>query len=73
MNHVTDTKVENLILAFFEDIPDQELPYLVRLHLSGQGAYLRWEEDDEGQEYFWNTFTKSLNSNLRFNHMIPPE
>ena len=73
MNHVTDTETKNLILVFLEDIPDQELPHLARLHLSGQGAYLRWEEDEEGQEYFWNKLTKHLNVNLKVNHMIPPE
>ena len=73
MNHVTDTQTENLILVFLEDIPDQELPHLLRLHMSGQGAYLRWEDGEEGQEYFWNTLTKHLKSNLRVNHMIPPE
>ena len=73
MNHVTDTETENLILVFLQDIPDQELPHLARLHLSGQGAYLRWEEDEDGQEYFWNKLTKHLNVNLKVNHMIPPE
>ena len=73
MNHVTDTETQNLILVFLEDIPDQELPHLVRLHLSGQGAYLMWEEDEEGQEYFWNRLTKHLNSNLKVNHLIPPD
>ena len=73
MNHVTDTETQNLILVFLEDIPDQELPHLVRLHLSRQGAYLMWEEDEEGQEYFWIKLTKHLNSNLRVNHLIPPE
>ena len=73
INHVTDTETENLILVFLEDIPDQELPYLVRLHLSGQGAYLHWEEHEDGQEYFWNKLSKHLNINLRVNHMIPPE
>ena len=73
MNHVTDTETKNLILVFLEDILDQELPHLARLHLSGQGAYLRWEEDEEGQEYFWNKLTKHLNVNLKVNHMIPPE
>ena len=73
MNHVTDTETQNMILVFLEDIPDQELPHLVRLHLSGQGAYLMWEEDEEGQEYFWNRLTKHLNSNLKVNHLIPPD
>ena len=73
MNNVTDTETENLILVFLEDIPDQELPHLPRLHLSGQGVYLSWEEHEEGQEYFWNRLTKHLNVNLKVNHMIPPE
>ena len=73
MNNVTDTETENLIVVFLADIPDQELPHLARLHLSGQGTYLRWEEDEEGQEYFWNKLTKHLNVNLKVNHMIPPE
>ena len=73
MNHVTDTEIENLIMVFLEDIPDEELPHLARLHLSGHGAYLRWEEDEEGQEYFWNKLTKHLNVNLKVNHLIPPE
>ena len=73
MNHVTDTETQNLILVFLEDIPDQELPYIVRLHLRGQGAYLTWEEDEEGQEYYWIKLTKYLNSNLRVNHLIPPD
>ena len=73
MNHVTDTETDNLILVFREDIPDQELPHLVRLHLSGQGAYLSWEEDEEGQEYFWNKLKKHMNVNLKVNHMIPAD
>ena len=73
MNHVTDTETDNLILVFREEIPDQELPHLVRLHLSGQGAYLSWEEDEEGQEYFWNKLKKHMNVNLRVNHMIPAD
>ena len=72
MNHVTDTQTENMVLVFIEDIPDNELPYIVRLYLSGQGAYLSWEEDEEGQEYFWENISKHLTVNLRINHMIPP-
>ena len=74
MNHVTDTETEYLVLVSLEDIPDEELPHLVRLHLSGQGAYLRWEgEDQEALEYFWYKLAKYLNSNLKINHRIPPE
>ena len=73
MNHVTDTRIENMILVFLEDIPDEELPYLVRLYLSGQGACLTWEEDEEGQEYFWNRFMQELTVNLRINNLVPPD
>ena len=73
MNHVTDTETDNLVLVFLEDIPDRELPHLVRLHLSGQGAYLSWEEDEDGQEYFWSKLKKQMNVNLKVNHMIPPD
>ena len=74
MNHVTDTETDNIVVVFLEDIPDEERPHLLRLHLSGQGAYLRWEGDDqEGLEYFWKKLAKYLKSNLKINHMIPPE
>ena len=74
MNHVTDTETQNMVLVFLEDIPDAELPHLVRLHLSGHGAYLRWQEDDEeGQEYFWKKLIKYMTVNLKVNHLIPYE
>ena len=73
MNHVTDTQIENIILVFLEDIPDEEMPYFVKLYLSGQGIYLSWEEDEDGQECFWNKLIKCLTVNLRINHLVPPE
>ena len=73
VNHVTDTQAQNLILVLLEDIPeDEELPHLLRLYLSGQGAYLRWQENEQGQKQFWDKVTKHLAVNLRVNHMIPP-
>ena len=72
VNHVTDTQTQNIILVFIEDIPDEELPHLLRLYLSGQGAYLRWQESEQGQNQFWDKVTKHITVNLRVNHMIPP-
>ena len=72
MNHVTDTQTENMVLVFIEDIPDAELPYLVRLYQTGHGEHLRWEEDEESQEYFWYRLTKMLPVNLKINNLIPP-
>ena len=72
MDHVTDTQTENMVLVFIEDIPDAELPYLLRLYQTGHGDHLRWEEDEESQEYFWLRLTKMLPVNLKINNLIPP-
>ena len=71
LNHVTDTQTENMVLVFIEDIPDAELPYLVRLYQTGHGEHLRWEEDEESQEYFWYRLSKIMPVNLKINFMIP--
>ena len=73
MNHVTDTETENMILVFLETVPEGELPYLVRLYLTGQGEHLFWEEDEESRDYFWYKFERFMSVNLKINHMIPPE
>ena len=75
MNHVTDTQTQNLILISLEDIPDEEFPYLLRLYLSGQGPYLRWQENENGQVYFWKMLAIHLTGNIRggkVSHVIYP-
>ena len=69
MNHVTDTQTENMVLVFIEDIPDAELPYLVRLYQTGYEEHLMWQES---QEYFWYRLSKIMRVNLKTNYMIPP-
>ena len=71
MDYATDIGTENLILIFIEDILDDELPYPVKLFLSGSGSYLSWTDDDAGQEYFWEQLQKYLNVNRKINHLIP--
>ena len=73
MNLVTDTETENMVLVFLENIPEDELPYLIRLYLTGQGEHILWEEDEEGQDYFWYKFERFMRANLKINHMVPPE
>ncbi|XP_063962227.1 toll-like receptor 3 [Lytechinus pictus] len=71
---VNDARMENIVVIFIEDIPDAELPYLVRLYLSERRTYLWWVEDERHQEYFWNELILTLQSdNMRWNNMIPLE
>eukprot|EP00057_Strongylocentrotus_purpuratus_P005400 XP_003730883.1 PREDICTED: toll-like receptor 4 [Strongylocentrotus purpuratus] len=72
-DQVNDTHIENMVVIFLEDIPDDELPFLVRLYLSDRKPYLSWEEEEGFQEYFWQKLTKMLKINLRCNNVIPPE
>ena len=72
MNYVTDTQTQNMILVSLDTIPDGEVPYLLRLYLSGHGPFLRWQQSRNGQNFFWMKFVKHLNVNIRVHHVIPP-
>eukprot|EP00057_Strongylocentrotus_purpuratus_P025188 XP_011679662.1 PREDICTED: toll-like receptor 4 [Strongylocentrotus purpuratus] len=73
MDHVSDTLTEFVVVVFLEDIPDGEMPFLVRLYLSDGRPYIHWTEDVRGQEYFWDKLTTTLTINLRTNDLIPNE
>ena len=73
MDHVADVQMENLVVIFLEDIPNEELPFLVRLYLSDRRPHLLWVRNEEGQEYFWKELLKDLTMNLRRNNLTPPE
>ena len=73
MDYVSDAKLENIAVIFLEEIPHEDLPFLVRLYLSDRRPCLCWPEGEEDREYFWNELIKSLEVNLRFNPVIPPE
>ena len=74
LNHVTNERTLCTLLIFLEDIPDQELPHLVKLYLSEERPYLCWVKNDAmGQYYFWKKLVKRLTINLRINHLVPPE
>ena len=70
---VNDLQIENVIVIFLEEIPDEELPFVVRLYLSSRRPYLRWTEDDEGREYFWLQFIKLLKVNKKHDPLIPAD
>nr|XP_054754049.1 toll-like receptor 4 [Lytechinus pictus] len=73
MDHVSDTLIEFVLVIFLEDIPDDEVPFLVRLYLSDGRPYINWTDDVRGHEYFWNELSKRLTINLRTNDNIPNE
>ena len=73
LNHVTNTRTLSTLLVFLEDIEGDELPHLVRLYLSEERPYIRWNEDERAQKYFWKKLVKMLKVNLKQNDMIPPE
>ena len=70
---VNDLQIEKIFVVFLDDIPDDEMPVVVRLYLSSRRPYLTWTDDERGREYFWDRFEKLLKVNKRSNHLIPAE
>nr|XP_054760526.1 toll-like receptor 3 [Lytechinus pictus] len=73
MDHVSDTGTEFVVVIFLEDIPENEMPFLMRLYLSDGRPYIYWTENVRGREYFFDELTKQLTVNLRTNDRIPNE
>ncbi|XP_041461444.1 toll-like receptor 3 [Lytechinus variegatus] len=73
MDHVSDIGTEFVVVIFREDIPDDEMPFLVRLFLSDGRPYIYWTDDVRGHEYFFEELTKHLTINLRTNDRLPVE
>ena len=73
LNHVTHSQVESTVLIFLEDIPDEEMPYLVEVYLSENLPHISWPLDERGQRNALKEMTKRLMVNLRHTDMIPPE
>ena len=65
LNHMTNTDMQNTVLIFLEDIPEDEMPYLVKLYLSERRPHIEWVEDERGQVYFWKQLSKLLMMGLR--------
>ena len=66
VNHMYQPDNKNrVLLIFLENIPDKELPYLVRLCLSRRKPYIHWTEDETGIEYFWDHLMKCLTMDIR--------
>ena len=73
LNNMTNTRSQCTLLIFLENIPDEELPHLVRLYLTEERPYLFWFEDEKDNNYFWIKFAKILSANVQRNDFIPPE
>ncbi|XP_071489200.1 toll-like receptor 13 [Diadema antillarum] len=72
LDHVNEVKVEKIVLVFLEEIPNADLPFLIRLFLSDNRAYLMWPQDPEGQPYFWEKIAKYMTLNRNCNPLVPP-
>ena len=72
LDHVNDIGTEKLTLIFVEDIPLDELPFLLRLFLGDKRSYLSWTDDERGQMYFWEKLIKNLAVNIKRNLVLPP-
>ncbi|XP_072181248.1 uncharacterized protein [Diadema setosum] len=69
--HMNDVQLENVVMVFREDIPDNQLPYLVRLFLSKNKPYFQWSEERYQQMLFWEGLTKTLTRNKKMNGVLP--
>ncbi|XP_072181251.1 toll-like receptor 13 [Diadema setosum] len=69
--HMNDVQLENVVMVFREDIPDNQLPYLVRLFLSKNKPYFQWTEERYQQMLFWEGLAKTLARNKKMNGLLP--
>ena len=65
MDYHDRNKTQNIAVIFLESIPDEEVPYCLRLYLSDNKPYLRWGDNDRGQEFFWKELMEILTFNLK--------
>ena len=76
-DHVTTTQTQSTMMIILDDvldnIPDNEMPDLVKLYFSEERPYLYWEENNEDQIYFWKQLTKKLIFNVKCDDRIPTE
>ena len=68
LDHVNDRRMDNMLVIFLDDVPDDELPFLVKLYLTEGRPFISWEErvidHNDEQEYFWDDLLKQITVNL---------
>ena len=76
-DHVTTTQTQSTMMIILDDIldniPDNEMPDLVKLYFSEERPYMYWEENNEDQIYFWKQLIKKLIFNVKCDDKIPTE
>ncbi|XP_071488792.1 toll-like receptor 4 [Diadema antillarum] len=71
VSHMNAVQIENVVMVFREDIPDNQLPYLVKLFLSKNKPYFQWTEERYQQMLFWEGLAKTLTRNKKMNGVLP--
>ena len=71
VEHMNEVQLEKVVMVFREDIPDNQLPYLVRLFLSKNKPYFEWTDDRFGQRLFWMKLEKTLRFNKKMSGLLP--
>ena len=71
VEHMNEVQLEKVVMVFREDVPDNQLPYLVRLFLSKNKPYFEWTDDHYGQRLFWEKLMKTMTCNKKMNGLLP--
>ncbi|XP_071505264.1 uncharacterized protein [Diadema antillarum] len=71
VSHMNAVQIENVVMVFRGDIPDDHLPYLVKLFLSKNKPYFKWTEEGYQQMIFWEGLAKVLTRNKKMNGVLP--
>ena len=71
VEHMNEVQLEKVVIVFREDIPNNQLPYLVRLFLSKNKPYFRWTDDEYRQRLFWKKLVKVLRANKKMSGLLP--
>ena len=54
LNNTIDTNMQSTILVFLDNIPEDGMPYLIKLYLSEQMEYINWKIVQRVEGYFGN-------------------
>ena len=73
LDHDNGVQTENVFVVFLEDIPDEELPFVVREYLNDGRPYITWVRDERSRDYFWAELLHSLRLDYGRMHLVAQE